>query len=88
MSDVRVNVAPPPAPPSPENTFRAHLCAQEQELCDLKASVQDLSAAKSVKEKASREAQKLKVIVASQEEQVRWRALFRVHSCKRCGQAM
>ncbi|KAL5468996.1 hypothetical protein EMCRGX_G030160 [Ephydatia muelleri] len=53
-----------------QNTFRAHLCAQEQELCDLKASVQDLSAAKSVKEKASREAQKLKAIVASQEEQL------------------
>eukprot|EP00731_Ephydatia_muelleri_P017259 Em0010g357a len=53
-----------------KNTFRAHLCAQEQELCDLKASVQDLSAAKSVKEKASREAQKLKAIVASQEEQL------------------
>ena len=72
-SSEHMRVISPPLPhPSTENTFRAHLCAQEQELSDLKASVQDLNAAKSVKEKASREAQKLKVVVASQEEQVRW----------------
>lgn len=52
------------------NIFRGTLCAKEQELAELKATLQELSAAKSSKDRANHEAQKLKVIVASQEGQL------------------
>ena len=53
------------------SAFRLQLLAQEQELGELREKVGQLQGQKSGKDKALKEAQRLKTVIASQDEQVR-----------------
>ena len=53
-----------------ELDFRGHLVATEQELMQLRVSVRDYQSQRSHRERAQREASRLKGIITSQEKQV------------------
>ena len=56
---------------SAESDFRSKLVSQEEELAELKAMVCDYQTQQAVRERAQKDAQRMKGVITSQERQVR-----------------